>query len=115
MSSPFNRRSVDIPLVALGNGCKQGDGQGTEVQPFQDVVDLIGRSAVFVDAIECVSCGRCRQRWDFDRLATRRDGGNSRRNANTDIAELSQFGYVGMNESAILAKMLFDPIVVEDG
>ena len=56
----------------------------------EDVVDLIGTLAAFVDPIERITCGLLRQRWDINPLEVWRDGGNSGRDAETNIAQLTE-------------------------
>ena len=56
-SLPFCRQSLGVPLVLLGSSSKEGDGEGVEVEFFQDVLDRIGPFAALVDAMKRLGCG----------------------------------------------------------
>jgi len=62
-----------------------------EVEIFQNAVDQIRLFTVLVEAIECITCGLHRQRWDLEDLAIRGDGGDAGGDAKTNVAELGQF------------------------
>ena len=74
-----------------------------EVKLFQDTVYRIGLSVilVLVDTMEYVVCDRRGQCRDVKTLAGGRDGGDTRCNAETDVAELTQLFYHSVNFSGI--------------
>ena len=55
------------------------------------MVDQIGSFATLVDAIECVTRGLHQQYRDVETLAGGWNGGNTRRDAETNVVELAQF------------------------
>jgi len=60
-------------------------------------VDQVRLLAVLVNAIECVRCGRDRQRRDLEGLATGGDDGDSGGDAETNVAEPRQFIHIGVD------------------
>jgi len=61
-----------------------------EVKSFQNVADQIGPFAVLVYSVECITRSLCRQRWNFWSLASGWDSGDTRRYAETNVAEMAQ-------------------------
>ena len=87
---PFLSQSVHVPPVVVRNGCEEGDRQRMEVELFQDIVDEVGPFDVLVYTVEGIVRSLCRQCWDVEGLAIRRDGGDTRCDTNADVAKLTE-------------------------
>ena len=90
MLLPFSDQPTGVPLVVMGDRCKQGDRQWMEVELLQDVVDWIRSIAVDVDAVERLACGLHRQGRNVDPLTVGREGGDPGSDAKADVAQLAE-------------------------
>jgi len=65
-----------------------------EVELSGDVADRIRAATVlFVDAVEGITCGIHRQRWNFDPLTVGRDGGDAGGDTQGNVVELTDLLY----------------------
>src|SRR5882757_2713564 len=72
-----------------------------EVESFQNVVDVIGVLALFVDPIERVARGLDRQCRDVEPLAPRRDNGKPGGNEKRNVVELAQLFHCRIDVSTV--------------